>query len=138
MDLKKEVESLTEDGNRRRHEAKIKLAAVSKSSSNMEIGVLKYSITLSTMGIFVGILKSLLIEGSTCEDFKQIKQHVVSFFEEFYSEKVSDWPFFDGLNMEGLGDIEREWLERNFMEAKIFEILSSLAGKNLRDLMVFQ
>lgn len=74
-----------------------------------------------------GRISSLKIDGVTCSDTSLIKNHVVSFFKDLYTESNVSRHFFHELPVSCLCKNNSEALEADFTEEEIFTSFSSLA-----------
>jgi hypothetical protein len=71
---------------------------------------------------------SLIVNGSLSLDLTEIREHIVQFYTHLYSEQYSCRPKLDGLSFHFIGDEEGSWLEREFEESEVFEVVKTLNG----------
>jgi len=75
---------------------------------------------------------SLIVNGSLSSDSTEIKEYIV--YMQMFSEQYSWRP---GLSFQAIGEEEGSWLERDFEESEVFEVVKNLNGDKPLDLMVF-
>jgi hypothetical protein len=68
------------------------------------------------------------VDGIVHETDKEIRDNVVSFYEDLYQEKESWRPSVDGLDFNSIGAAESSHLERNFDREEVFQVLKELQG----------
>jgi hypothetical protein len=71
---------------------------------------------------------SLVINGSMSSDSTEIREHIVQFYKRLYSEQFSWRPKLDGLSFFSIDADERNWLERDFEENEVWEVVRDLNG----------
>ena len=54
--------------------------------------------------------------------------HVVQFYTQLYTERCSRRPTPDGLSFQSIGSEEGLWLERDFEENEVLEVVKELEG----------
>jgi hypothetical protein len=68
------------------------------------------------------------VDGIVHETDKEIRDNVVSFYEDLYQEKESWRPLVDGLDFHSIGTAESSHLERKFDREEVFQVLKDLQG----------
>ena len=68
------------------------------------------------------------MDGIVHETNKEIRDNVVSFYEDLYQEKESWRPLMDGLDFHSIGAAESSHLERKFDREEVFQVLKDLQG----------
>ena len=68
------------------------------------------------------------VDGIVHETDKEIRDNVVSFYEDLYQEKESWRPSVDGLDFNSFGAAESSHLEHNFDREEVFQVLKELQG----------
>jgi hypothetical protein len=68
------------------------------------------------------------VDGIVHETDKEIRDNVVSFYEDLYQEKESWRPLVDGLDFHSIGATESSHLERKFDRDEVFQVLKDLQG----------
>ena len=68
------------------------------------------------------------MDGIVHETDKEIRDNVVSFYEDLYQEKESWRPSMDGLDFHSIGAAESSHLERKFDRDEVFQVLKDLQG----------
>jgi hypothetical protein len=71
---------------------------------------------------------SLVVNGSLSLDSTEIREHIVQFYIETYSKQYNWRPKLDGLSFNSIGDDEGSWLEREFEESDVYEVVRTLNG----------
>lgn len=74
-------------------------------------------------------INSMEINGISCSDLAQIKEHCVSFYKTLYSENEANMPLFNGLLVNRLSEDNAKVLEEEFTEEDVYSALSSLTGE---------
>jgi hypothetical protein len=73
-------------------------------------------------------IESLLINGSLTSNVPTMKTHIVQFYSHLYSEQCRWRPKPDGLSFHSIGAEEGSWLERDFEESEVFEVVQAMNG----------
>jgi hypothetical protein len=83
-------------------------------------------------------IEYLTVNRSLSLDATAIKAHIVQFFyTQLYSEQSSWRPKPDGLSFHSIGADEGSWLEREFEESEVFEVVQVMNGDKAPDPMIF-
>jgi hypothetical protein len=67
---------------------------------------------------------SFVGNGTMSLDSTEIREHIMQFYNQFYSEQFSWVPKLDGLSFNSIGVEEASWLERAFKESEVLECKS--------------
>ncbi|XP_040989014.1 uncharacterized protein LOC121236643 [Juglans microcarpa x Juglans regia] len=59
-------------------------------------------------------------------DEEDVKAHIVNFFEQLFSEKFSWRPKLDSLAFDSIEQLDAEWLEREFEEEEILDVVKGM------------
>jgi hypothetical protein len=73
-------------------------------------------------------IESLSINGSLSSDANEINAHIVHFYTQLFTESCSRRPIPDGLLFKSIGSEESLWLERDFEENEVLEVIKELQG----------
>ena len=73
-------------------------------------------------------MDSLVVNGFISFDSTVIKEHIVQFYNWLYSEQFSCRPKLDGLSFLSNEVDEKNWLERDFEESEVLEVVRGLNG----------
>jgi DNA phosphorothioation-dependent restriction protein DptG len=68
------------------------------------------------------------VDGIVHETDKEIRDNVVSFYEELYQETENWRPSVDGLDFHSIGAAKSFHLERKFDREEVFQVLKDLQG----------
>jgi hypothetical protein len=72
------------------------------------------------------LIDSLIVDGYISLNSKEIREHILQFYTRLYSEQFSWRPKLDGLLFNSIDVEEATWLERDFEESEVFEVLKAL------------
>jgi hypothetical protein len=70
----------------------------------------------------------LLIDGILSSNRVEISEHIVQFYKELYTEQFSWRPLLDGLSFDSTGEAESIWMEREFEEREVLEVVKAING----------
>jgi hypothetical protein len=73
-------------------------------------------------------IESLIINGSLSSEATDIKEHIVQFYTQLFTESCSRRPIPDGLSFQSIESEEGLWLERDFEESEVLEVIKELQG----------
>jgi hypothetical protein len=73
-------------------------------------------------------IESLSINGCLSLDANEVKAHIVQFYTQLLTESCSWRPILDGLLFKSIGSEESLWLERDFEENEVLEVIKELQG----------
>jgi hypothetical protein len=71
---------------------------------------------------------ALRINGAMSSDPVEIKEHIVNYYDKLYTEQSTWRPRMDGLFFSSIDTEERIWLERDFEEQEVLEVVRDLNG----------
>jgi len=71
---------------------------------------------------------SLNINGATSKNLVEIQKHIVQYFNKLYFEQCSWRPMVDGLSFLSIDADESIWLEREFEEKEVWDVVKDLNG----------
>jgi len=74
------------------------------------------------------LVDSLVINGSMNSDSTKIREHIMQFYKRLYAEQFRWRPKLDGLSFPSIDADERNWLERDFEENEVWEVVRYLNG----------
>jgi hypothetical protein len=72
--------------------------------------------------------ESLMLDGNMIDDSVVIKDHIVNFYKQLYSEQYMWRPKMDDLSFLSIDDGERTWLEREFDKIEVMEVVRNFNG----------
>ena len=70
----------------------------------------------------------LSIDGEVSTQQTAIREHIVQFYEQLYTEGEFQRPLLDGLEFNGLGGEDLEGLDRPFSEEEVFNVVKNFNG----------
>jgi hypothetical protein len=73
-------------------------------------------------------IESVSINGSLSSDANEINAHIVQFYTQLFTKSCSRRPIPDGLLFKSIGSEESLWLERDFEENEVLEVIKELQG----------
>ena len=76
------------------------------------------------------VIESLIINGSLSSEATNIKSHIVQFYTQLFTESCSQRPLPDGLSFQSIGSEEGLWLERDFEESEVLEVVKEFTRSN--------
>ena len=76
----------------------------------------------------VNTIGKLYVSGEIIEDQGIIQAHIVDFYQSLYEDSGAYRPLLDGLDFTPLEDADAVWLERQFDEDEIFEVIKGFNG----------
>jgi hypothetical protein len=71
---------------------------------------------------------SLLIIGSMSTNLMEIKDHIVQFYRNLYSEQVPCRPRAYGLSFRSIDADESLWMEQEFEEEELWAVIREMSG----------
>jgi hypothetical protein len=71
---------------------------------------------------------ALWINGVMSSDPVEIKEHIVTYYDKLYTEQSTWRPRVDGLSFSSIDAEERLWLERDFEEQEVWDVVRDLNG----------
>jgi hypothetical protein len=74
-------------------------------------------------------IEQLVVNGTVCSDQSRIREHIVQFYDNLFTERFSWCTRLDGLLLDSIGGGEEaNWLERPFEDDEVFEVVKALNG----------
>jgi hypothetical protein len=73
-------------------------------------------------------VETLRIDGVLSNDPNEVKEHVVQFYRNLYSEQSNWRPRMDNLAFSSIDEEEKVWLEREFEEVEVWEVMKDMQG----------
>jgi hypothetical protein len=73
-------------------------------------------------------IESLVVEGNTIVEADEIKNHIVEYYKNLYSEQYLWRPTVDDLSFLSIDDEEQSWMEREFEEGEVWEVVRNFKG----------
>jgi hypothetical protein len=73
-------------------------------------------------------VESLVVDGNMTDDSVVIKDHIVNFYRQLYSEQYMWRLIMDDLSFLSIDDGERTWMEREFEESEVMEVVRNFNG----------
>jgi len=68
-------------------------------------------------------VESLRINGAMSNNSLEIKEHIVHYYNKLYTEQSTWRPRVDGLSFSSIYAKEGNWLEREFEEQEVWEVV---------------
>jgi len=75
--------------------------------------------------------------GALSSDPVEIKDHIVNYYDSLYIEQSSWRPRVDGISFSSIDADECLWLERDFEELEVWEVVREMNGDKAPGPMVF-
>jgi hypothetical protein len=69
-----------------------------------------------------------VVNGNMTSDSVEIKKHIVNFYKQLYYEQYMWRPKLDGLSFLSIDADERNWMEREFEESEVLEVVRNFIG----------
>ena len=76
----------------------------------------------------VNSIESLMVNGSLSSNPIVIKEHMINFYSKLFVESGVWKPFPKGLPMHSIGEEDCRWLERDFEEREVWEVVKHMKG----------
>jgi hypothetical protein len=76
-------------------------------------------------------IDSLLIDGTISTNRLEISKHIVQFYKKLYTEQFNWRPLLDGLSFYSIDEAETSWLERDFEEREVLEVVKAMNGNKM-------
>jgi hypothetical protein len=73
-------------------------------------------------------MEGLRINGILSHNPVEIKDHVVQFYQRLYSERSTWRPKIDNQVFSSIDEDEKNWLERDFEEEEVWEVVKGMEG----------
>ena len=73
-------------------------------------------------------IESLIVNGFLSSEATYIKAHIIKFYTQLFTESCSWRPILDDLSFQSIGSEEGLWLERDFKESEVLEVVKELQG----------
>jgi len=70
----------------------------------------------------------LLIDGTTSTNQLEINEHITQFYKKLYIEQLCWKPLLDGHSFDSINEAEASWLEREFVEREVLEVVKAMNG----------
>jgi hypothetical protein len=70
----------------------------------------------------------LSINGVLSDDPNEVKDHVVQFYQNLYSERNTWRPKMDNQDFLSIDEEDKNWLERDFEEKEVWEVVKGMEG----------
>jgi hypothetical protein len=74
------------------------------------------------------LVESLVVDGNMTSDSIVIKEHIVNFYKQLYFEQYMWRPKVDGLSFLSIDEGENNWMEIEFEESKVLEVVRNFNG----------
>jgi exonuclease III len=71
---------------------------------------------------------NLCIDGVMSHDPTEVKEHIVQFYKKLYTEQSNWRPRMDNQAFSSIDDEEKVWLERDFEEMEVWEVVKGMDG----------
>jgi hypothetical protein len=71
----------------------------------------------------VNSIESLMVNGSLSSNPIEIKEHMINFYSKLFTESSGWRPVPEGLPMHSIGEEDCRWLEREFEESEVWEVV---------------
>jgi hypothetical protein len=71
----------------------------------------------------VNSIESLMVNGSLSSNPSEIKEHMIHFYSKLFTESSGWRPVPEGLPMHAIGEEDCRWLEREFEESEVWEVV---------------
>jgi hypothetical protein len=71
----------------------------------------------------VNSIESLMVNGSLSSNPSEIKEHMIHFYSKLFTERSGWRPVSEGLPMHAIGEEDCRWLEREFEESEVWEVV---------------
>jgi len=68
------------------------------------------------------------INGAMSNNSLEIKEHMIYYYNKLYTEQSTWRPRVDGLSFSSINAEEGTWLEREFEEQEVWEVVQNLNG----------
>ena len=81
-------------------------------------------------------IDSLLVDGSLSTDQVEINVHIVQFYSNLYTEQSSWQLRLDNFSFDSICEVEANWLEREFEEGEVSEVVKAMNGDKVQGSMV--
>ena len=72
-------------------------------------------------------IESIKVNGSLSSNPIEIKEHMVQFYTNLFTESCGWRPLLEGLSMQSIEEENSRWLERDF-EIEVFEVVRHMKG----------
>jgi hypothetical protein len=87
---------------------------------------IKILIFVLSFGKFAhNLVESLVKNGTMTFVSAEIKEHIVNFYKQLYAEQYNWRPKLEGLSVLSIDEDERNWMEREFEESEVLEVVSN-------------
>jgi hypothetical protein len=73
-------------------------------------------------------VETLRIEGVLSNDPNEVKEHIVNFYQNLYTEQSNWRPRMDNQAFSSIDEEEKAWLEREFEEMEVWEVVKGMEG----------
>jgi hypothetical protein len=74
------------------------------------------------------LIESLMVDGNMTDETTIIQYHIVNFYKKLYCEQYRWRPKADDLSFLSIDDGERIWMEREFEECEVWEVVTNFKG----------
>jgi hypothetical protein len=73
-------------------------------------------------------IDSLLIDGTISTNRSEISEHIVQFYKKLFTEQFSWRLMVDGLSFDSIDEVAASWLEKDFEEREVWEVVKTMNG----------
>jgi exonuclease III len=73
-------------------------------------------------------VETLRIEGVLSNDPNEVKEHIVKFYQNLYTEQSNWRPRMDNQAFSSIDEEDKAWLEREFEEMEVWEVVKGMEG----------
>jgi hypothetical protein len=73
-------------------------------------------------------VETLCLDGVMSHDPNEVKEHIVQFYQNLYTEQSNWRPRMDNQAFSSIDEEEKMWLERDFEEMKVWEVVKGMDG----------
>jgi hypothetical protein len=73
-------------------------------------------------------IDSLLIDGTISTNRLEISEHIVQFYKKLFTEQFSWRLMVDGLSFDSIDEVAASWLEKDFEEREVWEVVKTMNG----------
>jgi len=73
-----------------------------------------------------------LVNWNMTSNFVEIKDYILNFYKHLYSEQYLWRPMVDGFSFRSIDVEERNWMEREFEQSEVLEVMRNFNGNKAR------
>jgi hypothetical protein len=78
-------------------------------------------------------IDSLLIDSTISTNRSKINEHIIQFYKRLFLEWFSRRPVVNDLSFDSIDDVAASWLERDFEEKEVWEVVKAMNGDKTPD-----